>query len=126
CHELAHQVGFAREHEANLAGFLAARATGDSSFLYSAYLDMFLYANRNLYLLDSTAASTHYKGLSPLVRRDIRELQAFQDRHRTMIDWVTDRLYDRFLRLNGQKEGIRSYGSVVVWLLAIYRQEGGI
>lgn len=126
CHELAHQIGFARENEANLAGFLAARATGDSSFLYSAYLDMFLYANRNLYFLDSAAARLRYEGLSPLVRRDISELQAFQDRHRTVIDRATDWLFDRFLRLNGQKDGIRSYGKVVVWLLAIYRQEGGI
>jgi hypothetical protein len=126
CHELAHQVGFARENEANLAGFLAARATGDSSFRYSAYLDMFLYANRNLYFLDSAAARLRYEELSPLVRRDIRELQAFHDRYRTVIDRATDWLFDRFLRLNGQKDGIRSYGSVVVWLLAIYRQEGGI
>lgn len=126
CHELAHQIGFARENEANLAGFLAARASGDSSFLYSAYLDMFLYANRNLHLLDSTAARIRYEGLSPLVRRDIREMQEFQARHRTVIDMATDWLYDRYLRLNGQTDGIRSYGSVVIWLLAIYRQEGDI
>jgi hypothetical protein len=126
CHELAHQIGFARENEANLAGFLAARATGDSSFLYSAYLDMFLYANQNLYLLDSSAARIRYEGLSPVARRDIRELKEFHARHQTVIDRATDWLYDRFLRLNGQTEGIRSYGSVVIWLLAIYRQEGGI
>jgi hypothetical protein len=124
CHELAHQLGFARENEANLAGFLAARATGDSAFLYSAYLDMFLYANRNLFLQDSIAARRHYEDLSPLVQSDIRELQDFQARHRTVIDQASDWLYDRFLRLNGQQDGIRSYSRVVVWLLALFRRDG--
>lgn len=126
CHELAHQLGFARENEANLAGFLAARASGDSAFLYSAYFDMFLYANRNLFLIDSAAARGRYDSLSSLVRKDILDLQAFQDQHRTMVDRATDWLYDRFLRLNGQQDGIRSYSRVVVWLLALYRRDGDL
>jgi hypothetical protein len=126
CHELAHQIGIARENEANLAGFLAARAVHDSAFRYSAYLDMFLYAVGNLHAFDSAAAQTRLQALSPAAKADIRELQAFQERYRTPVDQASDWLYDRFLRLNGQAEGIRSYSSVVVWLLALYRRDGDI
>jgi len=126
CHELAHQIGIARENEANLAGFLAARASPDSAFRYSAYLDMFLYAVSNLHAFDSVTAQSRIQALSSLAKDDLRALQNFQAKYRTPIDRATDWLYDRFLRINGQSEGIRSYSRVVVWLLALYRRDGDV
>jgi hypothetical protein len=46
CHEIAHQLGYAKENEANFVGFLAARNSPDPTFRYSVYLDLFLYAER--------------------------------------------------------------------------------
>jgi hypothetical protein len=44
CHEIAHQLGYASESEANFVGYLAASASSDPYFRYSVYLDMFIYA----------------------------------------------------------------------------------
>src|SRR6218665_3556992 len=49
CHEVAHQMGYAKEMEANFVGYLTARASEDTLFYYSVYLDLFTYANRNLF-----------------------------------------------------------------------------
>lgn len=125
CHELAHQLGFAREQEANLVGFLAARASPDASFRYAAYLDMFLYAYRDFYRMDAAAARRLYRQASPAVQSDIKALRDFQEQYQTPLGQATDWLYDYYLRLNGQEDGIRAYGRVVMWLLAIYRKEAG-
>jgi hypothetical protein len=42
------------------------------------------------------------------------------------LEELTDWWYDRFLRLNGQEEGSRSYGLVVLALLALWSKENEI
>ncbi|MEP6616658.1 MAG: DUF3810 domain-containing protein, partial [Ginsengibacter sp.] len=44
CHEIAHQLGYAKEDEANFVGYLAATSSQDTLFQYSTYFDLFLYA----------------------------------------------------------------------------------
>jgi hypothetical protein len=126
CHEIAHQLGYAKENEANFVGFLAARASSDSLLRYSAYFDMFLYANRQLYLEDSTQAMKFLRALDPIAQRDLADLRAFRVRYHTVVeDWV-DQFYHQYLMMNQQPEGRKSYGRVVLWLLAQYRKDGGI
>jgi len=82
CHEIAHQLGYAKENEANFVGYLAAAASKDESFHYSVYLELFLYANRNLFDTDSLAARAFTKELLPRVKDDLREWQKFNLSHK--------------------------------------------
>ncbi|MGY0408298.1 MAG: DUF3810 domain-containing protein, partial [Polaribacter sp.] len=43
CHEMAHQIGFAAENEANFIGFLAANYNDDLYFKYASYRMAFAY-----------------------------------------------------------------------------------
>jgi hypothetical protein len=124
CHEMAHQAGYAKESEANFVGFLAARESRDSATLYSTYFNMFLYANRELSYLDSTAAKENMKALSPAVREDIRHYRAYLQRYDSPLGSMVDVLYNQYLKLNEQPAGQRSYNQVVLWLMAYYRKEG--
>jgi Protein of unknown function (DUF3810) len=126
CHEIAHQLGYARENEANFVGFLAARSSSDTAFLYSAYFDMFLYANSALYSMDSAAARRNLKMLSPSVQRDIAELRAYRIKYENPLDKLISIFYDRYLRMNQQPDGQKTYSKVVLWLLAYYDKFGEI
>ena len=117
CHEMAHQLGYASESEANFVGFLAAVHSADTLMMYSSYLDMFLYAWGNLRLTDSVMAGKITPLISEGVKRDIRTLQQFSRKHRTFLQDWTDRLYDFYLRRNRQKNGIQSYTEVTAWLI---------
>ena len=77
CHEMAHQIGYAKEEEANFVGYLAVISSNDTLFHYSAYLDLFVYANRELYFIDSSSAKAAASMLLPAVKKDIREWREF-------------------------------------------------
>jgi Protein of unknown function (DUF3810) len=126
CHEIAHQIGYAKENEANFVGYLAAKESADSFFLYSLYFDLFLYANSELHWSDSAAARKNYERLIPEVKKDLKELREFSKKYRNPFTLVFDAFYDRFLRLNEQPDGQRTYNKVVLWLMAYYEKHGDI
>lgn len=125
-HEIGHQLGFAKEHEANFAGFLAARTSPDAAVQYSVYFDLFIYAARNLGLSDTARAKTYYERLPALAKKDIRELRAFYARYENPIEPVIRMLYGHYLRANEQPQGILSYDEVIAWIAAYYRKYGEI
>jgi hypothetical protein len=126
CHEVAHQIGYAKEMEANFVGYLAASASTDTLFHYSVYLDLFNYANRNLYFTDSAAAGMYRKQLSPAVVADLKEWIAFSRRHRNPVEPIIRWGYGKFLRINQQPQGILSYDEVTGFLIAYYKKFGKI
>lgn len=124
CHEIAHQLGYASESEANFVAFLVGAGSVDEALQYATYLDMFMYAAGNLQAADSTAAKKVVETLHPAVRADLRSYRDFYRRHRIFLtEWV-DWFYDWYLRANRQEEGLSSYSEVVTWLIAYDRKYG--
>jgi len=124
CHEMAHQLGYASESEANFVGFMAASRSKDTLMQYSAYFDMFLYAVSNLRRTDSSAARLLVEQLHPGARRDLRTYRRFLQEHRSFLSDLTDQLYDYYLKQNRQRKGIESYHEVTGWLIAYHRKYG--
>ena len=124
CHEIAHQIGYAKEMEANFVGYLACRESKDPLFTYSAYLDLFRYANRNLYYFDSTAAFQMQAALIAPVKEDLAEWRKFSLKYKNPVEPYTRRLYAIFLRSNQQPQGMLSYDEVTGFLIAYYKKFG--
>jgi hypothetical protein len=124
CHEIGHQLGYAKENEANFAGFLSARSSADPSFRYSVYFELYLYAARELYERDSSQLKPLKEQLHPSIRKDFRELQAFMIKYRNPLEPVIGRLYGRYLKANRQPQGMHTYNEVVAWLIAYYKKNG--
>jgi Protein of unknown function (DUF3810) len=126
CHEIAHQLGYAKENEANFVGYLAAAASSDTLFHYSVYLDLFIYANHNLYELDSASARSFAKQLLPAVKMDIKEWRAFDRRHKNPVEPVISWLYGKYLESNEQPSGVLTYDEVTGFLIAYHKKFGKI
>ncbi len=126
CHEVAHQLGYAREMEANFVGYLAATASQDTAVLYSVYLDLFMYSNRNLYGTDSAAAKEFGKQLLPAVKADLNEWRAFNRRHKSPLEPVFKWVYGKYLEQNQQPQGVLSYDEVTAFIIAYYKKYGKI
>ena len=126
CHEIGHQLGYAKESEANFAGYLSASASTDTSFLYSVYFDMYLYAARYLYYSDSSSLKEIKKTLAPGVAGDRDELVHFLERYTTPVEAIIDRLYSKYLMANEQPSGKMSYNEVISMLIAYQKKYGKI
>jgi hypothetical protein len=124
CHEMAHQLGYASESEANFVGYLAATHSEDPRFRYSAYADLFSYANRELFYLDSACARENFRRLDTLVKLDYKELVLFLRSHQNPLEPLLNRMYDSYLKANHQEHGIESYTDVTAWLIAYQRKYG--
>lgn len=124
CHEIAHQVGYAKENEANFVGFLAARFSTSADFRYSAYFDVYQYAIREMYFQDSARARSLDSSLHPLVVRDRSEYARYLKKIANRIVPFMLRVYDSYLRMNNQPKGYRTYNEVVTWLIAYYKKYG--
>jgi hypothetical protein len=126
CHEMAHQLGYANESEANFVGYLSALQSKDTLFHYSAYFDLFNYANHELYLRDSLTAKGNYKKLDTLVKQDVAELKDYWRKSNNAIEPVIKIFYDHYLKANQQENGVKSYNEVIGWLIAYYKKYGKI
>lgn len=121
-HEIAHQIGYAKENEANFVGFLVGSNCKDPLFRYSAWLDLLMYTNRQLWLADSTAANMALKNLEEPVIHDIEEWKKFVNSHQSFLEPAMHWIYGKYLVFNDQPQGIRTYDAVVSIAIAYYKK----
>jgi hypothetical protein len=115
--EVAHQLGYAKESEANFIGYLAAMHSEDSLLRYSANLEMFLYANRALRRFDSTLAKQNMERLSPRIKKDLADYKVFAEKYYGPVDKFVTWFYTGFLNFNNQPEGMMSYNRGMVYVM---------
>ncbi|RYE24015.1 MAG: DUF3810 family protein [Sphingobacteriales bacterium] len=111
-HEMAHQAGVAAEDDANLLAYAVGVEARDDAFNYSAYFNIWLYTNSRLRAVDSTLANKFKASLNPLSQSHIDTLRAIRRRYRGEISEYSSQLYDEYLKLHNQKDGIMSYNKV--------------
>lgn len=124
CHEIGHQLGYAKETEANFSGFLSAKCSSDPVFLYSVYFDLYAYGRPYLRMTDSLYLKKLDSQLVAGVKKDFKELKEFYLAHANPVEEIIDKAYSQFLKANQQPEGKVSYGKVIVWLVAYYKKYG--
>ncbi len=118
CHEMAHQLGYGSEDEANFVGYLTAKNSTKNEFLYSTYFQLYRYANNELYYRDSLLAKINYEKLDTLVKADIIYMHQFFEQYQNSFEKYTTFLYNQFLKSNNQPQGLKTYTQVTAWLLA--------
>jgi hypothetical protein len=123
-HEIAHQLGYGKENEANFVAFLAGRESLNKEVRYSIYFEMYLYALSDLARKDSASARQFRERLHPQVNRDFEAFSNYLRRTRNIIEPVISRVYDQFLKWNSQPKGKRTYNEVVTWLIAFGKKYG--
>lgn len=125
CHEVAHQLGFAAEEDANFIGYLVAATSPNPYFRYAANFEMFLYGINVMSWRDSQLADSLWKKLVvPGVQKDYKADFEFYNRFETSVRPVLNDMYDQYLKANEQSKGIRSYDEVIS-LLINYTQKNG-
>jgi hypothetical protein len=123
-HEVAHQVGYAKENEANFVAFLACKSYPNNTYRYSLYFDMYLYSITELDKRDSVLAKAHRDNLHVQAKKDIDEYRQFLRKYRNQVEPVISWIYDGYLQANDQPEGKKTYNMVIAFLVAYYKKFG--
>ncbi len=121
-HELVHLRGFMREDEANFISYLACINSGYDDFYYSGTMLALTYSMNALYMEDYDEFVRLYHLYSEDVRRDLEYSKNYWKKFETKIAEVSNKVNDTYLKINNQKDGVKSYGRMVDLLLAYYRQ----
>ena len=132
-HEMAHQLGYASETEANFIAYVVAAESDDLILRYSMLLQMFTYAqDAQLLLIAGNKGFAAWEAqikfnkslLSPEVLKDRAEIRAFFAARAGKQIEASTKLYDQFLKWNQQAAGMASYADVLKWVRA-YRLKTG-
>lgn len=123
-HEVAHQLGYAKENEANFVAFIACKSYPNNTYRYSMYFDMYLYAITELDKRDSVLARSYNENLHPQAKKDIDEYRRFLMKYRNQVEPIISWIYDGYLQANDQPEGKKTYNMVVAFLIAYYKKFG--
>ncbi len=122
CHEMAHQIGYASESECNFIGFLAGIKNDDLYFQYSAYSNALHYCLATIAMKNETKFNELKVKVkvNPGILANYKENELFWKQYDTFIDKGFHAFYDKFLKMNQQKDGMESYSKFVDLLVNYY------
>ncbi|GAB3932913.1 DUF3810 domain-containing protein [Mucilaginibacter myungsuensis] len=122
CHEMAHQTGWAREDEANFAGYVAGIRSPDRLLKYSSYFAGVEEFMRYLRRRDTVAYKDLRSRISPLVVGDFKADSAYWTKYQGPAEAVSSLFFDKFLKANNQPHGLRTYNRMIRLTMAYYRK----
>lgn len=123
-HEIGHQLGFAKENEANFLACLSTMNHPDRYFNYSGYTFALSYCLSELYRRDPKLAEKLVEELNYGIKENYREVREFWARHKNPFEPVFMFTYNSFLKANNQPGGMRSYSYVVALLVNYHKSRG--
>ncbi len=118
-HEMAHQLGFAQEDQANLIAFIAAEHSNNAAIKYAYYFDLMLYSRGALQLSDSTFVKEKFGQASAKLKHDIAQWRKYVTTHQSPAASLSAWFYNKFLQVNATSKGVSSYndalGIIINW-----------
>lgn len=116
-HEIAHQLGYALENEANFMGFLASVNNPDIYFKYCGYTFGLRHCLNEIYKRNP---DTYYKLVETInlgILKNYQEVQDFWNGYKNPSEIFFKSTYTTYLKANNQAKGMESYSYVVALLV---------
>ncbi|PZX94956.1 DUF3810 domain-containing protein [Flavobacterium aquariorum] len=121
-HEMAHQMGYASESECNFIGFLSSIKNDNLYFQYSGYSMALRYCLGNWQVRNEKTLKKLLKTVHPGILKNYQESEDFWEQYQTPIETGFHAFYDRFLKINQQKDGMDSYSKFVNLMVNYYKE----
>lgn len=117
CHEMAHQIGYASESEANFVGFLSVVQNKNLYFKYAGYSSALRYCLRNWEARNPALGKQLLAEINPGVIQNYKDSAAHWKQYETFIEDGFKLFYDHFLKANQQEDGLESYSKFLNLLI---------
>lgn len=123
CHEIAHQLGVAKEDEANLVGYLTAIHSNNAQFQYSAYYNMLRYVLFEIRMKYPEDYNDIITKIPNSILQKFKIEKEFWAKYNGAMSVYMGKTFDKILKLNNQHKGIKSYQDIVLWLVNYHKSE---
>ena len=120
-HEVAHQLGYAAENEANFIGSMAAMQHPNIYFQYSGHAFALKHCLHEIRNRDSEIYKTIFPKINKGIFKNYREVRNFWDAYENPLEPIFKETFDSILKANNQSAGIDSYSYVVALLVNYYK-----
>lgn len=122
-HEQAHQMGYAAENEANFLGVLASIQNPDKFVQFAGYSYGLRYCLNELARRDKDLYYSVHKTIRPGVLAMYSSHYEFWKQYDTVIESISKNIWDKFLKVSKQEDGITSYSYIVALLVNFDKTE---
>lgn len=122
-HEISHELGVAREDEANLVGYLVSINSTDLHFQYSGYYNILRSVLFEIRIKSPEDFALLLKKVNAGTLADFKEEQEFWSRYNGDMSAYMGTALDKFLKMNNQKKGTDSYQDIVLWVFNLHQSE---
>jgi len=127
CHEEAHQLGFAKENEANFIGALATINYDNPYFRYSGVTFALRFCLNDLYLRDDQIAICMLEqDVRQGIRKNYIQVNEFWESFENPLEPFFKQSYESYLKANNQPDGLETYSYVVALLVNYYKDKKNI
>ncbi|GAA0873026.1 DUF3810 domain-containing protein [Gangjinia marincola] len=116
-HEIGHQLGFAKENEANFIACLNSMVHENEYFRYSGYTFALRYCLAELYRREPEDTEELIDRVNYGIRLNYDEVRQFWLAYQNPMEPVFEAFYGQFLKVNNQPQGMQSYSYVVALLV---------
>lgn len=122
-HEMAHQLGYAKENEANFVAIQAGIHHPDPQFRLSALMFGLRYCLKDVYRRDPYKYEELAGRMNHGLVLNYRELTDFWEQYEGVVEDAMRVTYDGYLRANNQPRGIKTYSYVTSLLVNYYESK---
>ena len=120
CHEIAHQMGYSAENEANFIGIMAAIHSENNLVSYSGNTLALRHLLNELYKSDKKSHHLLISKVNKGILINFIEANKEWEKYNNPFEPYFKGLFDYFLKVNNQTEGVKSYNLVVNLLVNYY------
>lgn len=124
-HEMGHQLGYAKENEANFVSCYVSMNSRDKKIRYAGFTYALKFCLNDVYRQAPEDFDRLKAKINPGILKNYKETQMFWESYKNPLEPVFKNVYGNFLKVNNQPRGIESY-SYVVALLVNYFSENSL
>lgn len=125
-HEMGHQLGYAKENEANFMAALATINHPNPYFNYAGHAFALRYCLADLQRRKPKETKELLREIHPGILKNYQEINDFWDRYKNPLEPFFKIFYTHYLKINNQPEGMKSYSYVVALLVNYYQGENAL
>lgn len=117
-HEAAHACGIASEDDANWCAYNAGINSTHPQLVASASFCAMMYVLHALRYEDTTTYRIVKKSMPIRVQATLKEVQMYYMKHQSPADVYSRHVFNAYLKVNGEKEGIAAYNNLADWAVS--------